>query len=236
MLGRRSPGRWLGMSNSTFRRAALAVGLTVVAVLVVTGAVLIRSDRDTAPQDFGVEVLGGAVISAVFLALGWLLDTNARRREQTRLILDAVTGHVVELKNAAELARFFIPINHSVRTYRDRMAPLISGRGTVSEDVELIDGARPPIDGAADISTALNTLLGKLDRLTAEYQANYQSLADIARDAPDEPDKHRPALEKLTVLEAELGIAWKNPVPDPAVKAPLIAAIDPAIAQLRRRT
>jgi hypothetical protein len=227
------------LSNRWFRLVMLGSLVVLVGGLLGLGLLMVTGGKsDTARSDVGVGLLTGAATSAAFFLVGWIVDRSAARRHDAARAVNAIAADLVQLRDAAELARFHIAVDHSARTYRDRVAPLIGGVGLVEQAIELLAHSAPLVDGAGEIKKGLSAVQSDLVAIRDECRCHYHLPEHAA------PEKERGVsagradeLPELEELNTALGISWltagKGDVTEPP---PLIAKVNHTLGLLRRPT
>lgn len=219
------------MSNREFTWLTAAAAALLVPGLLVLGLWLVSTtEAATAPNDVGRSLIGGAAISAAFFVVGGLIDRAAARRQYVGEIVTAISADLVELRNAAELARFYIRLNHSAPTYRDRIGLLIRLLGSMREDIELVNRASPHLDNQVEVCRALESVADDLESLRHECHDKYPQLSRVAAAHEKDTSKHQDELENFGALNRLLDIDWRASEYSQWNPSPLVNSTNIAIA------
>jgi len=224
------------LSDRWFRVLTAIALVVLVPGLLVTGLVMVLVGPDgSATRDVGVGLLTGAATSAAFFIVGWLVDRGATRRQETDRAVSAVSDDLVKLRDAAELAAFYIPVDHSAPTYRDSVAPLIAGVGAIDQAIDLMQHAAPLIRDAAEITSGLQDVQAQLIKIRSECAEGYPDLRGIAQQEPSGTTTRQTAtLRTFTDVNTALGLSWGADHEATSGPPPLVAAINRTLALLRR--
>jgi hypothetical protein len=224
------------VSNRRFRRITIAAGVLLVAGLLIAGLLLAaHTISASAPNDIGKSFISGAVISAAFFTVGWLVDRSGTRRQYAGEIVAAVSADLREVRRVAETARFYIALNHSAPTYRDQVSQLNALLATVRDDDELVSNSDPKLDNYDAVCVDLREVASQLDEIRQECRRRYPKLSQIAADHPKDTSKHQEQLETFTSITKILKLEWHTTANEQWSESPLTESVNRAIAALHGR-